>query len=291
MNKTQDIFKKNRQYLIVVLIIILAIFLLTNKLILWGLIVFAAGMIIFGIQQLINLNVKVSQFQGNMDALDEKNDELLKQNLKLLEENNYLKDRHFQITQIRSILELNLFEIDTKFTRSVSKQEEINGRNIKYFGSLDVALTAKYGIDCKELRFRYDGDNDVLSVANINPKFLSFATRKMEWDFFEILESKGIFPLTGKRWMAIDDLQEYAGKIKERYRIETEKSLDCGPEEFAWIHSPIKSNVENLIKILFSGLCRNIEIVEKADSSFIEIDRLTLNDLSGQKKLSGYIRR
>lgn len=291
MNKTQDIFKKYRQYLIVVLIIILAIFLLASKLILWGLIVFAAGMIVFGIQQLINLNVKVSQFQGNMDALDEKNDELLRQNLKLLEENNYLKDRHFQITQIRSILELNLFEIDTKFTRSVSEQEEINGRNIKYFGSLDVALTAKYGIDCKELRFRYDEDNDVLSVANINPKFLSFGNRKLEWDFFEILEHKNIIPLTGKRWMAIDDLQEYAGKIKERYRIETEKSLECGPEEFAWIHSPIKSNVESLIKILFSGLCRNIEIVKKADSSFIEIDRLTLSDLSGQKQLSGYIRR
>ncbi len=291
MIKTQNIFKKYRQYLIVVLIIILAIFLLTNKLILWGLIVFAAGMIVFGIQQLINLNVRVSQFQGNMDALDEKNDELLRQNLKLLEENNYLKDRHFQITQIRSILELNLFEIDTKFTRSVSKQEEINGRNIKYFGSLDVALTAKYGIDCKELRFRYDEDNDVLSVANINPKFLSFGNRKLEWDFFEILEHKNIIPLTGKRWMASDDLQDYAGKIKEGYRIETEKSLESGPEEFAWIQEPIKNNVESLIKILFSGLCRNIEIVDKSDSSFIEIDRLTLKDISGQKKLSEYIRR
>ncbi len=291
MIKTQNIFKKYRQYLIVVLIIILAIFLLTNKLILWGLIVFAAGMIVFGIQQLINLNVRVSQFQGNMDALDEKNDELLRQNLKLLDENNYLKVSHFQISQIRSILELNLFEIDTKFTRSVSKQEEINGRNIKYFGSLDVALTAKYGIDCKELRFRYDEDNDVLSVANINPKFLSFGNRKLEWDFFEILEHKNIIPLTGKRWMASDDLQDYAGKIKEGYRIETEKSLESGPEEFAWIQEPIKNNVESLIKILFSGLCRNIEIVEKSDSSFIEIDRLTLKDISGQKKLSEYIRR
>src|SRR5574340_144111 len=46
----------------------------------------------------INLNVKVTQFQSNIDALDEKNDNLLKQNLKLKEENSYLKDRHFQIT-------------------------------------------------------------------------------------------------------------------------------------------------------------------------------------------------
>ncbi|HOB85456.1 MAG TPA: hypothetical protein PKX27_08320 [Bacteroidales bacterium] len=291
MVRTQNIFKQNRKYLIVVLLIILSIFLLTNKLILWGLIVFAAGMIIFGIQQLINLNVRVSQFQGNIDALDEKNNELLKQNLKLQEENNYLKDRHFQITQIRSILELNLFEIDTKFTRSLSRQEEINGRNIKYFGSLNVALTAKYGIDCKELRFRYDEENDVLSVANINPKFLSFGNRKLEWDYFEILEHKNVIPLTGKRWMASDDLQEFAGKIKEQYRLDTERSLQSGPEEFSWIHTPIKNNVESLIRILFSGLCRNIKIVDKSDSSFIELDKLTINDISGQKQLSEFIKR
>lgn len=291
MIKSQSMFKKYRQYMIVVLIIILAIFLLTNKLILWGLIVFAAGMIVLGIQQLINLNVRISQFQGNMDVMDEKNNELQKLNLKLQEENNYLKDRHFQITQIRSILELNLFEIDTKFTRSVSRQEEINGRNIRYFGSLNVALTAKYGIDCKELRFRYDAVNDVLSVADINPRFLSFGNRKLEWDFFEILEHKSIFPLTGKRWMAVDDLQEFAGRIKEEYRLDTERSLQSGPEEFTWIHAPIKNNVENLIKILFSGLCRNIEIVEKSDSSFIALEKLTLNDISGQKQLSEYMRR
>jgi len=291
MVRTQNIFKQNRKYLIVVLLIILSIFLLTNKLILWGLIVLAAGMIIFGIQQLINLNVRVSQFQGNIDALDEKNNELLKQNLKLQEENNYLKDRHFQITQIRSILELNLFEIDTKFTRSLSRQEEINGRNIKYFGSLNVALTAKYGIDCKELRFRYDEENDVLSVANINPKFLSFGNRKLEWDYFEILEHKNVIPLTGKRWMASDDLQEFAGKIKEQYRLDTERSLQSGLEEFSWIHTPIKNNVESLIRILFSGLCRNIKIVDKSDSSFIELDKLTINDISGQKQLSEFIKR
>jgi len=283
MINIQNIFKKNRQYLIVVLIIILAVFLLTNKLILWGLIVFAAGLVVLGIQQLINLNVKVSQFQSNINALDEKNNDLYKQNLKLKEENSYLKDRHFQITQIRSILELNLFEIDTKFTRSVSRQEEINGRNIKYFGSLNIALTAKYGIDCKELRFRYDEENDVLSVAKINPKFLSFGNRKIEWDFFEMLEHKNIIPLTGKRWMTCDDLSDYAGKIKEEYRLSTEKSLACGPEEFSWIHTPIKNNVESLIKILFSGLCRNIKIVDNPDNSFVHIDNLNLKELPGKR--------
>lgn len=280
--------KKNKHYLIFALIMILAIFLLTSKLILWGLAVFAGGLIFLGIQQLINLNVKVSNFQSNMDVLGEKNSDLLKQNLRLKEENSFLKDRHFQITQIRSILELNLFEIDTKFNRSVSKQEKINDRDIKYFGSLNVSLTAKYGIDCKELRFSYDSVNDILSVANINPKFLSFGNRKLEWDYFEILEYKNILPLTVKRWMTGDDLSKYAAKIKEEYRLNTENSLQKGPEEFAWIHTPIKNNVESLIKILFSGLCRNIQIVDKTDESFIELDKLSLNDISRQKSLGSF---
>jgi len=275
--------KKNKHYLIFALIIILAIFLLSNKLILWGLIVFTGGLIFLGIQQLINLNVKVSQFQSSMDALDEKNNDLLEQNIKLKEENRFLKDRHFQITQIRSILELNLFEIDTKFNRSVSKQEKINDREIKYFGSLNVSLTAKYGIDCKELRFKYDAVNDILSVGNINPKFLSFGNRKLEWDYFEIFEYKNILPLTVKRWMASDDLSKYAAKIKEEYRLNTENSLQKGPEEFAWIHTPVKNNVESLVKILFSGLCRNINIVADTDDSFVQIDNLNLKELSGEK--------
>ena len=278
--------KKNKHYLIFALIMILAIFLLTSKLILWGLAVFAGGLIFLGIQQLINLNVKVSQFQSNMDTLDQKNNDLLKQNIKLKEENNFLKDRHFQITQIRSILELNLFEIDTKFSRSVSRQEKINDRDIKYFGSMNVSLTAKYGIDCKELRFKYDGVNDVLSVGNINPKFLSFGNRKLEWDFFEIFEYKNIIPLTGKRWMVSDDLSQYAAGIKEEYRLNTENSLEKGPEEFAWIHTPVKNNVESLVKILFSGLCRNISIVDNPDNSFVQIDNLNLKELSGKKTLN-----
>lgn len=39
----------------------------------WGLCVLAAALIIFGIQQLIKLNVKVSLFEDSIKNLDEKN--------------------------------------------------------------------------------------------------------------------------------------------------------------------------------------------------------------------------
>jgi hypothetical protein len=278
--------KSIKSYLIVAALVLLSIILLSNKLIMWGVIVLAAALIILGIQQLIKLNVKVSLFEDNIKNLDEKNSTLQVQNKKLVEENSFLKERHFQITQIRSILELNLFEIDTKFTRSISNQEEIDYKNIKYFGSLNISLKAKYGIDCKELRFKYDQENNVLTVANINPKFLSFGNRKLEWDFFEIYEYRGQNILADRQWMTSDDLYQYANTLKEKYRVSTENSLESGPEEFSWIYTPIKQNVESAIKVLFKGLCPNIEIIDKADDSFIQLEKLSFDSDSEQKKLT-----
>jgi hypothetical protein len=278
--------KSIKSYLIVAALVLLSIILLSNKLIMWGVIVLAAALIILGIQQLIKLNVKVSLFEDNIKNLDEKNSTLQVQNKKLVEENSFLKERHFQITQIRSILELNLFEIDTKFTRSINNQEEIDYKNIKYFGSLNISLKAKYGIDCKELRFKYDQENNVLTVANINPKFLSFGNRKLEWDFFEIYEYRGQNILADRQWMTSDDLYQYANTLKEKYRVSTENSLESGPEEFSWIYTPIKQNVESAIKVLFKGLCPNIEIIDKADDSFIQLEKLSFDSDSEQKKLT-----
>lgn len=268
-----------KRYGIFILLVLIALILLANKLIIWGLAAMGIGLFIFGIQQLINLNVKVTQFEGDVERLEYRNKALLKEKLKLEEENTFLKERHFQITQIKSILELNLFEIDTRFTRSINKKDIINERNIKYFGSLSVAVKAKYGIDCKELRFKYIAERDELIVANINPKFLSFGNRKLEWDFFEIYEFRNQNPLAEKRWMTSDNLYKYANRIKENYRVDTEKSLENGPEEFEWIYTPIRKNVENTIKVLFGGLCNKILIAEKADDDFVPLEEIKFEAL------------
>jgi len=274
-----------KRYGIFLLLFGVALILLTSKLIIWGLGALGAGLIIFGIQQLIRLNVQASLFQQQVERLEDRNKSLLKQKEKLEEENIFLKERHFQITQIKNILELNLFEIDTKFTRSVNKKEIINERNIKYFGSLGVSVKAKYGIDCKELRFKYIPENDELIVANINPKFLSFGNRKLEWDFFEIYEYRNQNPLAEKRWMTSDDLFKYANRIKESYRVQTEKTLENGPEEFEWIYTPIRKNVENAIKVLFGGLCSRIQVAEKADPDFKPLEELTFDTLKQPARL------
>jgi len=167
----------------------------------------------------------------------------------------------------------------------VNKKEIINERNIKYFGSLSVVVKAKYGIDCKELRFKYIAEKDELIVANINPKFLSFGNRKLEWDFFEIYEFRNQNPLAEKRWMTSDDLYKYANRIKENYRVDTEKSLENGPEEFEWIYNPIRKNVENTIKVLFGGLCNKILIAEKPDDDFVPLEEVKFEALPEPARL------
>ncbi len=274
-----------KRYLLVAGILLVAVVLLANKLVVWGAAFIAAGLIILGIQQLILLNVKVSKFEDNISGLEEKNQGLAKMNEKLMEENAFLKERHFQITQIKSILEMNLFEIDTRFKRTVNRTEMLNDREIRHIGSLGVSLKAKYGIDLKELRFKYLPESDELIVANINPRFLSFGNRKLEWEFFETLEYRRQLPLTVKRWMTSDDLAEKADKLKEEIRLETENSLESGPEEFAWIMEPIRENVENTIRIMFRGICSNIRIAELADKSFVPLEGIRLEKLEEQKKL------
>ncbi|MFZ2285706.1 MAG: hypothetical protein WAV93_01860 [Bacteroidales bacterium] len=274
-----------RSYLLVIAILVVAVILLANKLVIWGVAFIAAGLIVLGIQQLIQLNVKVSRFEDSITGLEEKNRGLIKMNEKLMEENAFLKERNFQITQIKSILELNLFEIDTRIKRTLNKTEQFNDREIRYVGSLGVSLKAKYGIDLKELRFKYLPESDELIVANINPRFLSFGNRKLEWEFFETLEYRRQIPLTVKRWMTSDDLAERSEKLKEEIRLQTEQSLDCGPEEFAWIMKPIRENVENTIRIMFKGLFSNIRIAELADSSFMPLEAIRLDRLEEKNKI------
>jgi hypothetical protein len=283
----RSIFKMSnlKSYILVIVLLAVAIILFANKLLLWGAGFLAAGLIVFGIQQLIQLNVKVSKFEDNISGLEEKNQNLVKINEKLIEENAFLKERHFQITQIKSILEMNLFEIDTRFKRTVNKLEQTADREVRFIGSLSVSLKAKYGIDLKELRFKYMPESDELVVANINPRFLSFGNRKLEWEFFETLEYRRQLPLTTKRWMTSDDLAERAERLKEEIRLQTEHSLESGPEEFAWIMEPIRENVENTIRIMFRGICSNIHIAERADETFVPIEEIKIDRLQEQKTL------
>jgi hypothetical protein len=173
---------------------------------------------------------------------------------------------------------LNLFEIDTRFKRSINRLEQGDDKEFRYIGCLNVSVRAKYGIDCKELRFKYLPENDELVVANINPKFLSFGNRKLEWEFFEALEYKRQVPFLGKKWMTSDELSSVADRLKEEIRLQTEQSLENGPEEFSWIMEPMRENVESTLRIMFKGVCSKIRFARTADESFVIIDNLRIDN-------------
>jgi predicted ATP-grasp superfamily ATP-dependent carboligase len=80
-----------KRYLLVAIILLVAVILLANKLVVWGAAFIAAGLIVLGIQQLIQLNVKVSKFEDNISGLEEKNQGLSEDEQKLMEENAFLK--------------------------------------------------------------------------------------------------------------------------------------------------------------------------------------------------------
>ena len=85
--------------------------------------------------------------------------------------------------------------------------------------------------------------------------------------------------------MTGDDLSAGAEKLKEEIRLQTEHSLENGPEEFSWIMEPIRENVENTLRIMFKGVCSNILIAQQADDSFVLIDSLRINNPEARKKL------
>ena len=77
------------------------------------------------------------------------------------------------IRNVENALEVN-FMLHNKGVvadkRTYLSKEQIEEYN--KFGNSDKFLLArKYGIDCKELRFKYIAERDELIVANINPKF------------------------------------------------------------------------------------------------------------------------
>ena len=123
-----------------------------------------------------------------------------------------------------------------------------------------------------------------------------FVTETAEMDYFLVtllgeLESQPMLKarlyenmemLVEERTRELSDANQ---RLKEEIRLQTEHSLESGPEEFAWIMEPIRENVENTIRIMFKGICSNIRIAELPDNSFVPLEGVRLEKLEEQKKL------
>ena len=270
--------KNFKTYLYLTIISAVAVLLILNELLLYGLIVLGIGFLAFFMwQQLIK-----SKDQKITELLDDlnKNQEDLKDIKQEVEE---LRTRRLKISDIKSILDLGLMEINTNFTRTWNKQFIHNKQEVHFIGALRINIIAKFGIDLKELRFKYNPELNELIVANANPKFLSFTDLDYIWEISEILEYKKPF-LGSNHWKKTEKLQELGHSIKEDLQNRIHQEVKNGPEELDWVLNPLKKQIQNTLHILLGGGNKKILIAENYDDSFTVLDQLPEAILDAEEK-------
>jgi len=266
------LFKNLRIYLILLVIIAIAVLLILNDFLAYGLILAGIAFFIFWAWQLFlkNKEDEISKLTSRLDKTE-------RQNRALQAENEELRSRKLNISEIRNILDLGLMEINTNFTRTWNDKFDHGKKSVHFIGALKVKIIAKYGIDMREFRFKYDRDTNILSIANINPRFLSFNDLDYEWKIAEILEYKK--PWLGiKHWRKSEELKELEGQIKENLRLKVHQEVINGTEELEWVIEPLKKQIANTLELLFSAPGRTIQVVDRFDDTFKTLEEYTEKD-------------
>lgn len=175
-------------YIILSVIGIVAILLILNKFFLYGILLIGFAVFIYWIW-LIYIKGKDTKIVELKSSLEEKS-----KKLNALEiENDELRNRKLNISEIKNILDLGLMEVKTNFTRTWNEKFNHNGKFVHFIGALQIDVTAKYGIDLKDMKIKFNQEKNEIIVANVNPKFLSFSDLDYKWKIAEILEYKEPF--------------------------------------------------------------------------------------------------
>jgi len=194
--------------------------------------------------------------------LSDKLDQLHHQNDALAEELHELRQRRWNVSDIKHILDLGIMQINTSFTRTWDKKFVHDNKDVHFIGALKVKVTAQYGIDLKELQFKYDPSDKILYIANLQPKLLSFKDINYIWEIAEILEYKKPF-IGSNYWRKSKELQELGAQIKEELRLKTHEEVKKGPEEMQWILEPIKTHLVNTVEWLFNYPGVEVKIIDR----------------------------
>jgi hypothetical protein len=255
-------FRRLKLYLILIIIAAASVLLILNKFLVYGLIVFGVGF------------TAVLLYQAFMKQKDDEISNLRKQlkqsnqaSASLKEENVELRNRKLNVSEIKSVVDLGLMEVNTNFTRVWNEKMEQDNKKLRFLGALQVSIVAKYGLDMKDLRLKYDPERNHLTVANIQPKFISFSDLNYDWKIAEVLQYD--VPLVGeKKWETSKSLEALNSELKENYRKRINEEVKNGPAEMEWMLAPLKKQVEGALEMFLGAQGREIKIVEKFDDSF-----------------------
>ena len=185
---------------------------------------------------------------------------------KVKEENDELRTRKLNVSAIRQILDVGLFEIDTNFTRTWNEEIQTDmDKTVQFIGALKVNIVAKYGVDLKELRIKTEGE-EVL-IANMNLKSLAFTDLNYDWVISEVLEHKKPY-LGGNHRRTNPMLELEANKIKERLQKRTHEEVKQGPEELEAITSILKRQLTHSIALLLGIKDDKVRFVEGSNEDF-----------------------
>jgi Ca2+/Na+ antiporter len=259
-------FQNIKTNLILIVVLAIVVLLILNDFLAYAL---SIALVTFLVYWLWTVFVKKNQeeIEKLTTDLDKSKDEK-----EILEaENVELRNRKLNIAKLKDVLELNLMEIDTNFIRTWNDKFEFGNKTINFIGALEVRIIAKYGIDLKELRIKYDEDLRILTVANINPKFISFNDLNYTWKIAEVMEQKK--PWLGvNHWRKSKMLDEFGSHLKEELRLKTHQEVKQGPKELTWIAQPLKKQIEDTLELVLGAPGKTIKIVDSFDDSYKALD-------------------
>lgn len=182
-------------------------------------------------------------------------------------EHKEVKGQKLNISELKQMLDIGLIEVNTKLSRSWNQEFNENKRPVRFIGILNVDLVGRYGVELKEVKFKYDAMQNILYIANAVPRFLAFTKKTVTWKMAEILELKK--PLLGEdHWRTDSDWDRKLSELKEKHRLEVEAQIENGPEELNWVVTPLKRQIENALETIFSKSGCKVIIVDKEDGGF-----------------------
>lgn len=268
---TMKFFKNLKVYLILAIIILITVLLILNDYLVYALIFGGIGLIGFGLWNLL-----LRQREEKIAELSEdlaKTHELI---TTLKSENEELRNRKLNISQLRNIFDLGLMEVNSSFTRTWNENFTRGIKSYHFIGALNVKIIARYGLDLKKLRLKLDRDNREILVGSINPQFLSFNDFDYEWKIAELMEFKQPW-LGSYHWRKSEILAGLVSEIKEELRMKTHQEIKQGPEELSWIVEPLRNQIITTLQMLFGSSSYSVKVVDKFDDSFLSLEEFSDN--------------
>lgn len=253
-------------YLVLTAVALIAILLIFNKYVFYGLIVIGIVLLIYAFWRFI-----LKERENTISQLTEELDKTKSVIVQLAKENTELKNRRLNISELNNIFDLGLLQVKSSFTRTWNENFTRHALTFHFIGALEVKIVARYGLDMKKLRIKIDKENNQILVANISPQFLSFNDFDYEWKIAEGLFYKQPWIGSG-HWRKSDEMSGLVSEIKEELRTQTHREVKNGPAEMEWILEPLQSQVASTLQVLIGNASMQIKIVDWCDTTFLSID-------------------